>query len=170
MSILKKATTAIAATLVAAYGIGQFTSKSLYTEIEISAPASAVWAELANTEKYPEWNPFVKRLSGELAVGNRLAVTIQSEGNAAMDFSPTVLVSDENHELRWVGQLGFSGIFDGEHFFIMDETPEGTTLFRQGEHFSGMLSYVLFPFIEEDTENGFEAMNAALKARVEASD
>ncbi len=83
-----------------------------------------------------------------------------------MNFTPTVLVSDESQELRWIGRLGFKGIFDGEHYFIMEETAEGTTLFRHGETFSGMLAYVLFPLIGEDTEAGFNALNEALKSRL----
>ena len=167
MSILTTSATAIAATLIAAYGIGQFTSKSIATEIEIAAPASAVWAELADTEGHATWNPFMKHMSGDLNVGNTLDVTIQSQGNAPMNFKPMVVVSEEDQELRWVGRLGFKGIFDGEHYFIMEKTSEGTTLFRHGETFSGMLVYVLFPLIGEDTEAGFKAMNGALKVRVE---
>lgn len=167
MSILTTSATVLAATLVAAYGIGQFTVKSITTEVEINAPASAVWDILADTGEYAKWNPFVKHLSGDLIVGNRLEVTIQPENNAPMDFNPLVLASNPDQELRWLGHLGFKGIFDGEHYFILEETAKGTTIFHHGETFSGMLSYVLLPLIGTDTENGFNAMNAALKARVE---
>ncbi len=168
MSILTTATVAIASTLIAAYGVGQFTTKSIATEIEIDAPPHAVWAELSDTEGHASWNPFVTHMSGDLTVGRQLNVTVQPAGNAPMGFTPTVLVSDEARELRWVGHLGFKGVFDGEHHFTMEETADGKTLFRQGETFSGMLAYVLFPLIGESTAGGFEAMNAALKTRVEA--
>lgn len=167
MSILFKSATVLAVALVAAYGIGQFTSRIIATEIEINAPANVVWEELVDTEAYTDWNPFVKKLSGDLTVGNTLAVTVQSEGNSSMNFTPTVLVSDAGHELRWVGRLGFKGVFDGEHSFILEETSKGTTIFRHGETFTGMLAYVLFPLIGTDTKKGFNAMNNALKARVE---
>jgi hypothetical protein len=84
-----------------------------------------------------------------------------------MDFAPEILVADENAELRWVGKFGFKGIFDGEHYFILEETDRGTTIFRHGESFTGILGYPLLALIREDTENGFKAMNVALKARVE---
>ncbi|WP_306258963.1 SRPBCC domain-containing protein [Pararhizobium sp. IMCC21322] len=167
MSFTSTSVSVVAAILIAAYSIGQFTSKSIATEIEIAAPASAIWAELANTADYADWNPFLKYLSGDLRVGSTLAVTIQSIGNSTMDFTPTVLVSDEAQELRWIGHLGFKGIFDGEHSFVLEETPMGTTIFRQNETFSGMLAFILFALIGNDTESGFKAMNEALKARVE---
>ena len=161
------AATIALATISAAYGAGQFTSKKLYTEIEINAPVSAVWKQLADTERYPEWNPFIKRISGELTEGNQLDVTIQSDDKSAMNFKPVILKIKDNQELRWVGRLIFPGIFDGEHYFVVEETSNGNTTFRHGETFSGMLS-VLFGLIEDDTRKGFEAMNRALKQRVEA--
>ena len=161
-------TAAIAGTaFVAAFGITQFAGPSITTEIEIEAPASAVWTELANTDAYGAWNPFVRRISGDLIVGNQIEVTIGAEGNTPMNFTPEVLVADENRELRWVGRLGFKGVFDGEHYFILTETDRGTTMLRHGENFTGLLGYPLIALIKDDTQSGFVAMNQALKDRVE---
>lgn len=168
MSIVSTTATIAATALAAAYGLGLVFGPSISTEIEIEAPASAVWSELADGNAYPEWNPFVKRLSGDLHVGNRLNVTIQSEGNAPMDFTPEVLVAEADQELRWVGRLGMKGIFDGEHYFILEETDRGTTILRHGERFRGILGYPLLALIGTDTHNGFLAMNDALKTRVES--
>jgi len=167
MSFLTTSATLAAAALVTAYGIGQFTTRTLHTEIEINAPASAVWDELTDTDSFQDWNPFVTHLSGDLIVGSRLSATIQPDGGKPMDFTPTVLVADADQELRWVGRLGVRGIFDGEHYFVLEQTENGTTLLRHGENFSGMLAAVVFAMVGEDTENGFRAMNTALKARVE---
>ena len=49
----------------------------------------------------------------------------------------------------------------------MQETAEGHTQLTHGEYFTGLFSGVLMKMIGEDTKAGFEAMNAALKARVE---
>ena len=169
MSILTTTAAIAGSALVAAVGIGQITGPSITTEIEIDAPASAVWAELADTEAYGDWNPFVRRICGDLEVGNRLEVTVGAAGNTPRDFTPEVLVAEENAELRWVGRLGFQGVFDGEHYFILEETDRGTTIFRHGETFTGLLGYPLIALIREDTHNGFLAMNEALKARVESN-
>ena len=161
-------TAAIAGTaLAAAFAAGQFFGPSITTQIEIAAPASAVWAELTDTGAYGDWNPFVRRIGGELTPGNHLQVTIGADGGSQMDFTPEVLVADENTELRWVGRLGVRGLFDGEHYFILEETDHGTTIFRHGENFTGLLGYPLLAVIRAETETGFLAMNEALKARVE---
>ncbi len=167
MSILTTAAAISAAVLVAGYAIGQFTSKTIITEIEIAASASTVWAELTDTSAFADWNPLIKSLSGDLSEGNRINVTIELPGKSPMDFTPTVLVSKKNRELRWVGHLGIRGIFDGEHYFVMEETAHGTTLFRHGKSFSGMLTHILLPLIGNDTKSGFDAMNKALKHRAE---
>lgn len=167
MSIFTTSAAAIGTALVAAYGIGLFTGPSISTEIEIAAHPSVVWEKLTDGDAYSEWNPFVKHLSGDLKAGSRLNVTIQPEGNSPMDFTPKVLIADKNKELRWVGKLGFKGIFDGEHYFILEETAQGTTLLHHGENFTGILSYPLLAIIRRDTISGFEAMNIALKARAE---
>ncbi len=170
MSILK--TTALVTTgiLAVAYVAGQFSSKTISTEIEIDAPPSVVWAVLSDTEAHKDWNPFIRAFTGDLKVGNRLAVTIEPPGNEPMQIKPTVLQVIENQELRWIGRLGMPGIFDGEHSFILEETDQGTTRFRHAETFSGMLVYPLMAFIGASTQDGFNAMNAALKSRVEAEE
>jgi hypothetical protein len=45
--------------------------------IDIPASPATVWRLLAQTDRYPEWNPFMTALTGQLAVGERLAVTIR---------------------------------------------------------------------------------------------
>ncbi len=169
MSILTTFATVTAAILVVGYGIGQITSKSISTHIEIDAPAETVWNILCDGVDIASWNPFVKRMQGALTVGNQIAITVQPEGKSAMDFKPFVLVADKGRELRWVGRLGFKGVFDGEHYFLLEQTDQGTTIFRHGETFSGMLVHILFPLLAKDTTKGFEAMNKALKARAEAA-
>jgi hypothetical protein len=166
MSILTTTASFAAAALFAAYGLGQVISKSIETEIEIAAPASAVWQALRDFEDYAAWNPFIQSISGEMAVGARLAISVGLGANS-MNFSPTVLRSEDNREFRWIGQLGMPGIFDGEHYFILEETAGGTTVLRHGEVFNGMLAAILFPMLQDDTRTGFNAMNVALRDLVE---
>lgn len=37
---------------------------SISTEIDIAAPPSAVWSALTDYERYPDWNPFIIKVSG----------------------------------------------------------------------------------------------------------
>jgi hypothetical protein len=134
--------------------------------IEIDAPTDEVWRALAETERYGEWNPFIRRLQGELREGARLEVEIAPPGGRSMTFKPTVVVAAPGRELRWLGRLLLPGLFDGDHRFLLEPLPDGRTRFVQSERFSGLLVGLLGRSLER-TRVGFEEMNCALKAEVE---
>jgi hypothetical protein len=142
-------------------------STELRHEIEIDAPPAAVWAVLTDTAAYPEWNPFVRRLDGDLREGARLEVEIAPPGGRAMTFRPTVVALEDGVELRWLGRLLLPGLFDGEHRFLVEPLPGGRTLLVQAERFRGLLVRPLAGALRK-TAAGFAQMDEALKARAEA--
>jgi hypothetical protein len=141
--------------------------KELHTEIEIKAPAERIWHLLTDFAGYPQWNPFVRRVSGEPRVGARLAVHIQPEGARGMSFRPLVLEATPNRELRWRGQLLIPGLFDGEHAFVIEPLGPERTRFVQRERFTGLLVPLFARALDGDTRRGFEAMNSALRDAAE---
>ncbi len=141
--------------------------KEIHTEIDIDAPAEKVWRVLIDFAAYPEWNPFVRRIEGEVSVGARLHVFIEPSAGKGMTFRPTVLVADPNRQLRWLGHLWFRGLFDGEHSFAIEPLFEGRVRFVQRERFGGVLVPLLWKMLDRDTRRGFEEMNRALKLRCE---
>ena len=140
--------------------------RELRREIDIDAPAERVWAVVTAFAAYPEWNPFIRRISGELQVGAKLEVQIEPPGARATTFKPTVRAVEVDRELRWLGRLLVPGVFDGEHSFRIEQRDGGGSHFVMSERFSGLL-VGLFGGLLAKTELGFEQMNAALKARVE---
>jgi hypothetical protein len=144
-------------------------SKHLRSEIEITAAKQTIWNVLIDFAAYSTWNPFVRSISGNLAPGTRLNVTVEPQGSRPMSFKPRLLVFEPLKELRWKGQLLMPGLFDGEHYFQLVEVSEGTVRFVQGEIFTGLLvPLTLRGSMLAGTERGFAAMNRALKARAEA--
>ena len=141
----------------------------LRTEIEINASAEAVWETLAAFPRHPEWNPFITSIAGEPVVGATLKIAICPPGGKPMRFTPKVLVADASRQLRWLGRLLLPGLFDGEHYFLLEPAGEGRVRLIHGERFSGLLVPLLKSSLENGTRAGFEAMNQALKARVEAA-
>jgi hypothetical protein len=143
--------------------------KELHSEIEIDAPAERVWRILTDFPSYPEWNPFIRRISGEPTTGERLEVRIEPSGGRGMSFRPTVLNAQDNRELRWLGHLLVPGLFDGEHSLTIQPLEENRVRFVQREAFRGLLVPLLARSLDNDTQRGFEEMNRALKERAEAS-
>jgi hypothetical protein len=139
----------------------------LHCEIDIAATPERIWSILTDLPAYPAWNPFIRSISGPIAKGQRLAVTVQPAGGKPMSFRPAVLLAAPNSELRWLGHFLVPGIFDGEHYFKIAAIGPGQIRFTQGEKFSGLLVGMLKASLERGTKAGFVAMNAALKARAE---
>jgi hypothetical protein len=140
--------------------------KEIKTEIAINSNPDKVWSILTNFEKHPEWNPFIKTISGKKKVGEQLIVKIQPPGGGGMTFKPLILKYEKNKEFRWIGKLLFKGIFDGEHYFKIVDNSNGTTTFIHGEKFSGLL-VSLFSKTLDKTKSGFELMNESLKRESE---
>lgn len=144
--------------------------EGIETEIEIAAPPAVVWRVLTEFEAYPDWNPLIRRITGPAREGAELDVVLRLPGADAggaddMSFQPTLLTFRPGREMRWLGRLWLPGIFDAEHWFLLEGTAEGKTRLRHGEDFSGLLVFIMNA---EETLAGFQAMNEALKQRAEA--
>ncbi len=142
--------------------------RTIHTEIGILAPAERVWAILADTKAWRGWNPFIVGLEGRLAVGEGLTARIRPPGGKEMVFRPRVVKFELGREVRWLGSLGMKGLFDGEHGFRVVPEAQGRCRFEQFETFSGLLATPILWMMEQQTRDGFVAMNTALKARAEA--
>jgi hypothetical protein len=142
--------------------------RTIHTQIGIDRPAAAVWAILVDIDRWPEWNPFAKA-SGRLAVGETLEVEIRPPGKSPMTFRPIIVKLDPGVELRWLGHLGLPGFFDGEHGFRIEPEGDGRCRFQHFETFKGLLAAPVLWLVRDATRRGFEAMNLALKARVEGA-
>jgi hypothetical protein len=143
--------------------------KELHTEIEIEASAERVWGLLTDFASYPQWNPFIRSISGQPAPGERLEVRIEPPGGRGMTFKPKVLNAEPNRELRWLGHLLVPGVFDGEHSLAIQPLGEARVRFVQREAFRGLLVPLFARSLDNNTQRGFEEMNRALKERAEAS-
>lgn len=138
---------------------------SLLTEIHIQAPPAQVWQVLLDFPAYAAWNPFVLSIKGEARVGATLENTLLFQGKEQI-FKPKITQLEPERHFEWLGS-GLGGTFKGRHYFRLEKAEENQTRFVHGEHFSGILSYVLIPLIGKATEKQFQAMNEALKKRVE---
>ena len=132
---------------------------------EIDAPPERVWAVLADTARYGEWNPFVRRLDGTIAVGERIAVDLQLPGRKIQSMRPTVVVAQDGRTFEWLGHVGVAGVFDGRHRFLVEPAGAGRTRFVQSERLSGALVPAFRSMLTTSTPAAFAAMNEALAQR-----
>jgi hypothetical protein len=142
-------------------------SHDIETQIDIDAAPEQVWKVLTDFSAYASWNPFVTKIEGAPAPASRLRIRVEPPGGAAMTFRPRVTHVEPNRSLAWLGRLGIPGLFDGAHRFELVTLPGGRTRLIHAEHFTGMLVPLFRKSLDDKTRKGFEAMNAALKVRVE---
>ena len=142
--------------------------KEVSAEIEIEAPAERVWQVLTDFAKFPEWNPFIRQMTGEVRTVAPLEVRLEPPGGRAMSFKPKMVNVETNREMRWLGRLLIPGLFTGEHSFSIEALDEKGVRFIQHEKFTGLLVPFMAKSLDKDTKSGFEAMNRALKERAES--
>lgn len=137
--------------------------------VEIAASPERVWAVLSDLKSYARWNPEITVVSGQAAKGAHLTIRVRST-NGTSTFHPTVEAADPGRELRWLGHYhDVSGLADGEHRFVIEPSGPGRVRFTQAETFRG----IAVPFVHGTLRagcSGFDAMNAALKARAESAE
>jgi hypothetical protein len=142
-------------------------AKEITTTIQINAAPEKVWAVLTDFENYPQWNPFIKFIRGNVGVGNNITVRIEPPNAKGITFKPKVLSYTPCKEFSWMGKLFIRGLFDGAHTFKLTDNGNGTTTFIQSEKFYGILVPLFKKMLDVDTKNGFEQMNKKLKEVVE---
>lgn len=141
-------------------------NKSIRTEIIINSSAETLWNILTDFESYQDWNPFIVEISGKLGKGNRLKNTLKN-GDKTFVFKPVIIQLDPGKSFSWLGSLFFKGLFDGKHYFQIEELSQGQVKFIHGEDFSGIFSSVILKNIADDTRVNFIAMNQAIKRKAE---
>ncbi|WP_405058110.1 SRPBCC domain-containing protein [Kribbella sp. NBC_01505] len=137
----------------------------LRTEVEIDASPDQVWKVLADREHYPAWNPFIVSSTGDLTVGGTITNILRDTKGAETTFTPKLLAVQPGRELRWIGRIGFGGIFDGEHAFRIEALPDGRSKLIQEEIFRGAAVPFTAGMLRDTIEPQFRAMNQAIATR-----
>lgn len=140
---------------------------SAHADVLIDRPPADVWKVVLNSAAYPDWNPFITRVDGDFREGATIRIVLGT-GPDSMVFRPTVLLVRPEQDLCWRGSVWIHGVFDGTHCIHLTAIAGGTHL-EQTESFSGLLVGRLTKDVIEETQRKFQAMNTALKQRVETN-
>jgi len=72
-------------------GLDLRTTRTIHSAIEIRAPIDVVWHVLTDFDAYPDWNPHIRRVQGELAEGRRVMIQTRPPGGRLIVMHPTIL-------------------------------------------------------------------------------
>lgn len=91
-------------------------------------------------------------------------------GNKIIVFKPKALQVMPRKYFAWKGKLFINGIFDGHHYFKIEEIGTTQVKFNHGEYFSGILSRFILRKLGNETRKNFIKMNEAIKQLAEVKD
>ncbi|MFT4713209.1 MAG: hypothetical protein ACJAVI_004288 [Candidatus Azotimanducaceae bacterium] len=142
--------------------------REIKTEIEISAPASEVWAILTNIDDWENWSPIINQSSGEASLGSALSITMMSEeeGKDGPKYSPLITNLDDSKLFRWRAIMMAGFVMTNDKVFQLEETSTGTRLIHK-ELFSGMVVPLFWSNVEKNVPAMLNSMNEALKVKAE---
>lgn len=147
--------------------------REIRTTADIHAGAAQVWQVLADIGRYHEWNPYITRAEGRLAVGASLTLQLDPPGGSPLTVRPVVLEVESPRELRWLWAQGFSGMCDSEECFVVVPKGENRTHVIHRLTCTGLalslpgIGAATVARLETNVREGMEAMNRALKARAQ---
>ena len=136
--------------------------------IEIAAPAAAVWAVIADLDRWGTWNPLYVAASGAAKVGAALAMTIALEGMKPQKARARVVTAEPGRLLEYeIVNLG--GLVRAFRYVEIEPVGPDRCAVSNGEIMSGPIGNLLARVVGEKVRKGLQAMNEGLKAKVEAA-
>ena len=137
--------------------------KAFATRTVIRAPAERIWAILTDAAAYPSWNSTVERVTGRIALGQK--VTVYTRASPGRAFPLRVTEFAPNRRMVWAGGMPF-GLFNGTRTYALTPRAASEVEFSMREEFSGLMAPLISRSIP-DLQPAFEQFAADLKGRAE---
>lgn len=142
--------------------------KAIDAVIEIKGSQQEVWDTLADFDSFQLWNPYLKKVKGKLELEKPLDITFAIGGRERRVRGRITLLYPPN-ELQFEVHFGVLGMLTMEHTFHVESFGDEGVCFVQRQTFSGPLATAgRIAQIAPQVQEAFEAMNHALKERVES--
>ena len=124
----------------------------------IHAAPETIWKILTDTSGYPDWDPAMDHIEGQLALGETVKFFTRLSPQA---FPVKVTMFEPNRKLVLTGGMPL-GLFKSERTHTLTPGRDGQTTFKTEETFSGPLLPISGRTIPDLTEN-FRAFAEGLK-------
>jgi hypothetical protein len=138
------------------------------TTFAINAPSDVVWDVLVDFERYPEWNPSLPSITGDVRVGSTVSLTLGMPGRPSPKVKAELTEVVPQQRLVWHGNAGADWLFAGDRQFIIDPRDDDTVSFTHVEEVQGLLFPVFRALMGSAIQRHHDALNTALTARAEA--
>lgn len=135
------------------------------TTTKIAASPDVIWAIMTDAAGYPEWDPGVDRVEGQISPGEK--VTVYTKLSPDRAFPVTVSEFVPGKKMTWSSGMPL-GLFKGVRTFTLTPQSNGQVEYTVHEVFSGLLLPLIGRTIPDLSET-FAEHAAGLKSRAESS-
>ena len=139
--------------------------KEFSSVIDINAAPDVIWAIITDAATFPEWEPNITQIEGDIALGEEITIHTKLSPNRAFSVKVSELIPNE--KITWSMGGRFNPL-KGSRTFTLTPQDDGTTQVVTHEVFSGPL-FALVSRAIPDLSESFEQFSAALKSRAEGS-
>ncbi|HLP42138.1 MAG TPA: SRPBCC domain-containing protein [Fibrobacteria bacterium] len=149
------------------------------TEISIQASPERIWNILTAFDAYPEWNPYIQAVRGEVAHDAKVEMDIRylqgmDKGLDAIESALITALAPPKY-LSWVWNHPFGNWWlSAERVFRIKQRDDGKVFFFHEIYFTGFSTVKVLGFLdfrrdalEQKVKLSMIRMNEALKARAE---
>lgn len=135
--------------------------------IDIAAPATTIWALIADVADWRRWNPLYTHAAGTLGVGDVLQLTVALPGMNPLE-APSMV--------KWcVPEVGvhyqsanMGGLVLGNRYVEIEPGANGGCTVVNGEIMGGPLGWLIGRMMRAKVHRALQDMTEALKAEAEA--
>ncbi len=137
--------------------------KSYDVAATIDAGPDAVWAVLTDTSGWQRWDSGVRRVEGDLALGETVKVVTAASPDRAFPVKVTEL--EPGRRMVFTGGMSL-GLFKGVRTYTLTPDGNGGTRFSMREEYTGPLLPLIWRTMP-DLRPSFQRFATGLKQRVE---
>ncbi|HVL95715.1 MAG TPA: SRPBCC domain-containing protein [Solirubrobacteraceae bacterium] len=137
------------------------------TTFPIDASSEVVWGVLVDFKRYPEWNPSLPSIAGDLRVGSTVSMTLAMPGRPSPKVKAELTEVVPRQRLVWHGNVGGDWLFAGDRQFIIDPGDGDTVNFTHVEDVHGLLFPLFRALMGSAIQRHHDALNTALTRRAE---
>ena len=141
--------------------------KEIRAEIQIASTIDKVWAILMDLPNWPNWNPIVNRIEGNLQVGSELSITMcDSKGKNGKSYKAIITSLDEKNKFSFIATMMGKFMFSADRIIELGNS-EGGTLLIQREIYTGIMVLMFWGKLSTQAKAMLNSMNEALKKKAE---
>jgi hypothetical protein len=137
------------------------------TVFEVKASDADVWAALVDFEQYPQWNPSLPYISGELKEGSMVSLTLGLPGKSPMKVTAKFEQIQPKRLMTWRGNVGAAWLFSGYRAFEIQSLASNKTKVTHVEDIGGLLAPVFKLLMGDAVQQSHDGFNEALRRRAE---